>query len=283
MAARSTVTLTISVIPTQEASITNLVSASTTQIDFNQNNNNAQKVVTVVSAGTFANPNPVTIFDAGTALPYPSIIRIANAQELRVKKAAATLIDISHTFPADLDILLVGPQGQKVLLMSDVGAGFDLNSLTLRFDDDAPATLPASTPIVAGNYKPTNIGGGDSFFSPAPLPPYAASLATFIGTDARGDWQLYIIDDQGSDVGSIGGGWRLSFTFDFALQIERLGNSVVLSWPSIETGYTLESASAPSGAAWTVVTSSPPVVNGRFTVIVPAASPDQRYFRLRKP
>src|SRR5204863_4014132 len=141
-----------------------------------------------------------------------------------------------------------------VLLMSDTGAGFDMNGVTLRFDDEAPGLLPASAPIVSGNYKPTNIGGGDSFFSPAPPPPYGAAFSTFVGTDPNGDWQLYIIDDQGSDGGTIGGGWRLSFTFDVALRIDRLGNSVVLSWPSSETGYTLESAPAPSAAPLTVVT-----------------------------
>ncbi len=282
MAPRSTATMTISVIASEEGSITNFVSATTTQIDFNTSNNDVQKAVTVVSAGTFANPSPITIFDAGTALPYPSIIRISNAP-VRVNKVSATLVDISHTYPGDLDILLVSPQGQGVLLMSDAGAGFDVNGVVLRFDDEAPSTLPAATPIVSGDYKPTNIGGGDSFFSPAPLPPYATAFSAFTGTDPNGDWQLYIIDDQGSDVGTIGGGWRLSFTFDVALRIDRLGNSVVLSWPSIETGYTLESAPAPSGAVWTVITSSPPVVNGRFTVIVPTASPGQQYFRLRKP
>src|SRR5205085_5291322 len=63
MPARSSITMTISVIPTQEGSVTNVVTATTTQIDFNTSNNEAQNVVTVVSAGTFANPSPISILD----------------------------------------------------------------------------------------------------------------------------------------------------------------------------------------------------------------------------
>jgi hypothetical protein len=74
----------------------------------------------------------------------------------------------------------------------------------------------------------------------------------------------------------------LSFVFNVTLRIDRLGSSIVLSWPSSETGYTLESAPAPTGP-WGVVTSSPPLVGGRFTVIVPTSGAGQLYFRLRKP
>jgi hypothetical protein len=176
----------------------------------------------------------------------------------------------------------VSPQGQKVLLMSDVGAGFDLNAVTLRFDDDAPSTLPAAAQIVAGTYKPSNVGGGDLFFAPAPPPPYSATLSAFYGIDPTGDWQLYIVDDQGSDEGALASGWRLSFTFTVALRIEQFAGSIVVSWSALEPGYVLESASAPAGATWTVVTSSPPMVNGRFTVVLPASG-TQKYFRLRKP
>ncbi len=281
MPPRTIVTLNLSVIATAEGFLTNRADVTTTQIDFNTSNNTDENVVTVVSPGTYANPNPITIYDAGPALPYPSIIRVSNAPP-RVTAVTATLLDINHTYPADLDVLLVGPQGQKVLLMSDAGGGYDLNGVTLKFDDEAGLFLPAAAQIVAGSYKPSNVGGGDFFFSPAPPPPYAAFMSSFNGTDPNGDWSLYILDDQGSDVGLVGSGWRMSFVFNVALRIERLGSSVVLSWPSSETGYTLESAPAPTGP-WGVVTSAPPLVGGRFTVIVPAGGANQLYFRLRKP
>ncbi|MFN9956450.1 MAG: proprotein convertase P-domain-containing protein, partial [bacterium] len=54
---------------------------------------------------------------------------------------SVTLEDISHTYPDDLDILLVGPTGAMVLLMSDAGGSWDLNNVTLTFDPNASSVL----------------------------------------------------------------------------------------------------------------------------------------------
>jgi hypothetical protein len=194
-----------------------------------------------------------------------------------------TLNELSHTFPADIDMLLVGPQGQTVILMSDAGGGFDMNVVTLRLDDTATEFLPAAAPIVPGPYKPTNIGLSDTFAAPAPAGPYGGALSVFNGQSANGDWLLYIMDDQGTDSGMIAGGWRLNVLTapGVLLRAERSGSDIVLSWPASDTGYALESGPTVAGA-WTLVTASPPVVNGRFTVSVPAAT-GTRFFRLRKP
>ena len=72
-----------------------------------------------------------------------------------------TLSGISHTFPGDIDVLLVAPGEQSVVLMSDAGGSFDLSGTTLTFDDDAGASLPANGQIAAGTYRPTNLGAGD--------------------------------------------------------------------------------------------------------------------------
>src|SRR5690606_31168231 len=52
----------------------------------------------------------------------------------------------------------------------------------------------------------------EEFPSPAPPPPYGASLDVFNGTDPNGEWNLYVIDDFSNDTGYINGGWELIIT-----------------------------------------------------------------------
>ena len=61
----------------------------------------------------------ITITDDTTATPYPSDINILESGV--ITDVNVTLNDVSHTFPDDIDILLVGPEGQQVTLMSDAG------------------------------------------------------------------------------------------------------------------------------------------------------------------
>ncbi len=144
---------------------------------------------------------------SGAASPYPSDIAVSGILGT-VSKVKVTLSGINHTFPSDIDILLVGPAGQRIILMSDVGSGTDLVNVTLTFDDAGPA-LPI--PIISGTYRPTNSGTGDIFPAPAPAAPYGSALSDFNGTNPNGTWSLYVNDDAGGDSGNIAGGWSLSF------------------------------------------------------------------------
>jgi subtilisin-like proprotein convertase family protein/CheY-like chemotaxis protein len=155
-----------------------------------------------------ANPASISIPNSGAATPYPSTVNVSGVTG-PVTKVTATLHSLSHTFPGDIDVLLVGPGGQKVILMSDVGGGNDANNLTLTFEDGAPA-VPAT--LVSGTFAPTNSGTVDPFPAPAPAAPYGAALSAFNGVDPNGTWQLFVVDDAGGDFGSFGGGWSLKFT-----------------------------------------------------------------------
>jgi subtilisin-like proprotein convertase family protein len=153
---------------------------------------------------------------SGVANPYPSNITVSGLSDL-VDTVTVTLNNLSHTFPADIDILLVGPEGQTLILMSDRGGGFDISNATLTFDDAAAASLPGNVPIVTGTFKPTDFFdfgevGGNIFPAPAPAPSGATTLATFNGTDPNGTWSLYVVDDREFDVGSIAGGWCVTIT-----------------------------------------------------------------------
>jgi subtilisin-like proprotein convertase family protein len=159
-----------------------------------------------------ANSTLISIPDSGISSLYPSKITVAGLPS-NPSKVTVTLKGISHTYPDDLDILLVGPGGQKVLLMSDAGGGSDLINTTLTFDDAAASKLADTSAIVAGTYKPTDFVTGDTFPSPAPAGPYGTALSAFNGLNPNGTWSLYVLDDAASDGGSIAGGWSLKFAY----------------------------------------------------------------------
>ena len=67
-------------------------------------------VVQTLSAQTFNNPATITIPSQGVAGPYPSVIAVSGVSGT-VSKLTVTLLGLNHTFPDDVDVLLVGPDG----------------------------------------------------------------------------------------------------------------------------------------------------------------------------
>jgi uncharacterized delta-60 repeat protein/uncharacterized repeat protein (TIGR01451 family) len=172
------------------------------------------------SQSTFANNNSITINDNTLATPYPSTINVSNVSGI-LTKTVVTLNNINHTYPDDIDVLLVGPQGQKVVLMSDVGGGNPLSNVILSFDDKAASTLPDAGQVVSGLFRPANYAGpgtADSFPPPAPGLPYTNTfMSVFANSDPNGTWSLFVVDDALQDGGNIAGGWSLAFTTTDAL------------------------------------------------------------------
>jgi Ca2+-binding RTX toxin-like protein len=166
------------------------------------------------ATNTFSNANPIAIPGTGTgpavANPYPSIIRLSGFTG-QITNVDVRFENLTHTFPDDIDALLVGPGGQSVLLMSDTGGSNDIN-VDLTFSDTTTTSLPDNTQILSGTYRPTNFGGADTFPSPAPPPPFGATLAGFNNTSPNGDWRLFVYDDAGADLGTMAGGWSLTVT-----------------------------------------------------------------------
>src|SRR6266540_3572554 len=84
-----------------------------------------------VQGAAFTNATPI-IFPAGApASPYPSTISVSQITGA-VVNVSVSLNDVSHVFPDDLDVLLVGPGGQ-VMLMSDAGGGNSVSGVDLTF------------------------------------------------------------------------------------------------------------------------------------------------------
>ena len=172
---------------------------------------------TLPSIRTFSNTNNISITDnqsapwpAGPAAPYPSSISVTGVTG-QIGKITIALSGLSHTYPDDIDMLLVGPGGQKVLLMSDAGGGNGLNNVNVTFDDSATA-LSDEGQILSTSYHPADFESGDAFNAPAPAAPFVSSLSAFLGGNQNGTWSLYIMDDFTGDKGNIANGWSISFT-----------------------------------------------------------------------
>jgi len=160
------------------------------------------------------------------ATPYPSTINVSGflANET-IEKITITLHNLSHETPDDIDMMLVGPEGQNLVFFSDAGGGFvdPEVAVTVTLDDDADVWLPDNDAIVSGVFKPSNYEIGDDeeadvfpeaeaggIPTPVPVPSAATQLAVFSGTSPNGEWRLYVVDDDVLDAGSIANGWSLT-------------------------------------------------------------------------
>ncbi len=178
----------------------------------------------------FFNSNPIVIADAlsgtlGVADPYPSTLSVTLPSYLgEVVNVAVTLHNVSHNWSEDIDLLLIGPGGISVTLMSDAGGTDALNDVTLVFDDNAPQ-LPKLTQITFGTYRPLNYASdpqslSDTYPNPGTGDVIDSSpyLGRFMGLNsvgkpnANGTWRLYVVDDSPHHAGIIAGGWTLSIT-----------------------------------------------------------------------
>jgi subtilisin-like proprotein convertase family protein len=175
-----------------------------------------------ITAGSSAIVIPAGPTYGGNANPYPYNITISGRTGL-ITDVNVTVSRLSHTWPGDIDMLLVSPDGDKVLLMADACGGDDVRSINLIFDQSAATTLPGSN-CISGTYRPTS--GTFNGSTPAPAGPYGTSLNDFNGENPNGTWQVYIYDDFGSDTGFIIDGITLDITTGpSTIQIPATGTS----------------------------------------------------------
>ena len=145
--------------------------------------------------------------------------------------------------------------------MTKCGSSFDVNNVTLTFDDAAASTLPSAFQFLPGTYRPTSYAAsGPSFPVPAPPPPYATNLSTFNVSNPNGVWSLYVLDDRALNTGMISNGWILRLTTssqitgnaDLGLTMSASPNPVVVA---SNLTYTFSLANyGPAGASNIVVT-----------------------------
>jgi subtilisin-like proprotein convertase family protein len=165
------------------------------------------------AGGTFTQTTGITINDAAAASPYPSNITVSGLPR-GITDLNVTLSSLDHTFPDNVDVMLVGPTGQSVILMSDVGGGDDVSGVNLTLDDQAAASLPNSSLLTSGSFKPTDGNPSpDAFTAPAPNAALAANtMSAFNTTNPNGTWQLFVMDDAAPNTGDFSGGWSMQIT-----------------------------------------------------------------------
>ncbi|MBN1588540.1 MAG: proprotein convertase P-domain-containing protein, partial [Pirellulales bacterium] len=101
-------------------------------------------------------------------------------------------LDITHTYSSDLEVYLIGPDGTRVLLFDEVGAGATgLANTTL--DDQAVLNINGASTLSSGTFRPEG------------------ALADFNGAAANGTWTLEITDRWSYDEGTLNA-WSLNVT-----------------------------------------------------------------------
>lgn len=163
---------------------------------------------------------------AGPATAYPSSIPVSGV--------SGTVTDVNVTIlgmwaSADMDMVLRGPNGQQVMLMSDACAQGTSPRGDWIFDDSAPGFVSKAGPCspsspTQSSFLPTNYlaqpDAADNSTEPddlsvaagGPAPPYVNSLAVLAGGSPNGSWDLFVLDDNSASlVGfSINSGWALT-------------------------------------------------------------------------
>ena len=177
--------------------------------------------VTSNVGGTYSNTNVITSGDGfgqvnGTSITVSGISGTVSSLSVRIPS-------LTLHYPGISEIVLESPNGERLHLMSDVGAQ-DFNTygpFDMTIEDGASAELVNYS---SGNFKPTMglVNGGNPIWMSGerPAPAGTATLAsTFGGTTANGVWTLYVANQDccGSFFGTgpdfftrLDSGWELS-------------------------------------------------------------------------
>jgi len=135
-----------------------------------------------------ATDTPVPISDYATATSTISVPDDKAIVDVNV------LLDITHTYDGDIEISLVGPSANRVLLCSHRGSGGD-NFIDTVFDDEATTPIGSGSPPFTGSFRPEQ------------------PLSALDGLIAQGNWRLEVYDSGGGDIGTIDG-WTLMLTYE---------------------------------------------------------------------
>ncbi|MEI6355820.1 MAG: proprotein convertase P-domain-containing protein, partial [Verrucomicrobiota bacterium] len=167
-----------------------------------------QSVPIIINDATQRPTGPNTfVSDTAAATPFPSSLVTSNLLGT-IERVTVTLNGVTHNYPDDVNVAL--KYGTKaVQLMSDVGDRFALNGVNLSFADAATASLPDSSVISDGTYKPTDVVdlvgdiSGTDLYPGGPVAPFETLLSAFNGGNPNGSWDLFVADDQYLSSGSI--------------------------------------------------------------------------------
>lgn len=158
----------------------------------------------------------------GPANVYPSSILVSGVPGTVTKATVTVFFGDGGSNGDDVDMVLTGPNGGQVFLMSDAcGSSPDRAS---TFDDSAQTFLSNAGPCLQGSFRPSNYLGDpndpnedqsdDLSSSGGPAPPYSNALSVLAGGSPNGAWDLFVVDDNLSTVGFVINGWTLTLEID---------------------------------------------------------------------
>jgi hypothetical protein len=198
---------------------------------------------------SFTNAAPITINNGfSDSTPFPSTIQVP-ALPGTLQNVTVTLFGLSDDQSYSIEILLTGPTGQGVDLMSEAGDGLVTNATVTIADAGEP--FPAGV-ITSGAYQPSGAsyasGTAFPFYSPFYQEDTTNQMAGFIGTMLGGSWSLSEYYTDFYPNGSISGGWSLNFTLLPAAP----GVTNLAASPVATDSATLNANVSPGGAPTTV-------------------------------
>jgi uncharacterized repeat protein (TIGR01451 family) len=164
---------------------------------------------------SYTNSAPIVIPYVGPASPYPAQIQVSGltngASDLVIGQVTASLNGFAHSFPHDVEAVLVSPAGDELVLMEHTGGPYAVSNLTFNFADSASQYLSSNT-LTSGTYLATEYPPFDVFPGLAPVPAASTNLGFLNGSDVNGLWSLYVYDDSSGNNGIIANGWTLGLT-----------------------------------------------------------------------
>ena len=143
-------------------------------------NGSATAPITCTGSQTSSNDTDQAIPD-NNSTGISSIINVPTSCQ-NASGISSVVLNITHTWNADLDIFLKAPDGTQIPLAEDKGGQGDNYSCTFI---SGGSTLPTSDVSITGNVSPQT------------------SFSSLGSGTAAGNWTLIVKDDAGSDVGTL--------------------------------------------------------------------------------
>jgi len=123
--------------------------------------------------------------DIPQAIPDQNIVGVKSSLDFTgvgtVEDINVTL-DITHSYDADLHVVLISPSGTRVTLFANTGFNGD-NFHNTTLDDSSALPITSAAAPFTGTFRPQQ------------------PLSTFNGEDAFGQWKLELADDAHGDLG----------------------------------------------------------------------------------
>lgn len=109
---------------------------------------------------------------------------IINMNQNAVITDVNIILNIEHTWDADLEVKLIAPDATEIILFEDIGSNGD-NFTNTILDDDASTVISDEEAPFTGSFSPVG------------------NLSDLNGLMSGGDWTLYINDDANGDGGNL--------------------------------------------------------------------------------